>query len=68
MSVLKIIEILGNSPSNFENALQNVVDEASKTLRDIRSLYVQDMQVRLKDNRINEYHVNIKVTFGIMDK
>ncbi|MCX2720765.1 dodecin family protein [Lentiprolixibacter aurantiacus] len=67
MAVLKVVEILGNSTVSFEDAVQNVVTEASKTLKDIRSVYVQDMQVTVTDNAISEYRVNTKVCFGIMD-
>lgn len=65
MSVLKVIEILGNSTTSFEDAVQNVINEASKTVKDIKSVYIQDMQVSVKDNKISEYRVNTKVTFGI---
>ncbi|TAI48423.1 dodecin family protein [Flagellimonas allohymeniacidonis] len=67
MSVLKVIEILGNSTESFEDAVQNIITEASKTVKDIRSVYIQDMQVTVSDNQISQYRVNAKVTFGIMD-
>lgn len=65
MSVLKVIEILGNSKTSFEDAVQNVINEASKSVKDIKSVYIQEMQVSVKDNKIAEYRVNTKVTFGI---
>lgn len=65
MSVLKVVELLGNSTESFEDAVQNVVEEASKTLNDIKSVYIQDMQVTVKDNAIEQYRVNTKVTFGV---
>ena len=67
MSVLKVIEILGNSTESFEDAVNNIVQEASKTVKDIKSVYVQDMQVTVKENQIEEYRVNAKVCFGILD-
>jgi len=67
MAVLKVVEILGNSTVSFEDALKNVVTEASKTIRDIRSVYVQEMQVTVTENAITEYRINTKVCFGIMD-
>ena len=57
MSVLKVIEVLGNSTESFEDAVQNVIKEASKTVKNIKSVYVQDMQVSVKDNNIAEYRV-----------
>ena len=67
MSVLKVVEILGNSTVSWEDAVQQVVNEASKTIKNIKSVYIQDMQAMVKDNKISEYRVNAKVTFGIMD-
>ncbi|MGB5666923.1 MAG: dodecin family protein [Maribacter sp.] len=66
MAVLKVIEIMGNSTVSFEDAVQNVVLEASKSVKDIKSVYVKDMQVTVKDNKIKEYRVNTKVSFGIL--
>lgn len=67
MSVFKVIEILGNSTVSFEDAVQNVINETSKTVKNIKSVYVQDMQVTVDNNKITEYRVNAKVTFGILD-
>ena len=67
MSVLKVIEILGNSTVSFEDAIQNVIAEASKTVQDIKSVYVQDMQVTVENNQITQYRVNTKVCFGIKE-
>lgn len=65
MSVLKVIEILGNSTVSFEDAVQNVISEASKTVKNIKSVYVKDMQVTVNNDQIAEYRVNTKVCFGI---
>ncbi|MGB3150733.1 MAG: dodecin family protein [Maribacter sp.] len=65
MSVLKVIEIMGNSTKSFEDAVQNVIKEASKTVNNIKSVYVQDMQVTVNNNEIKEYRVTTKVSFGI---
>ncbi|PTM03262.1 MAG: dodecin domain-containing protein [Bacteroidetes bacterium] len=67
MSVLKVVEILGNSTVSFEDAVNNVVKEASKTINNIKSVYVQDMQVTVNNNAISEYRVTTKVCFGIME-
>ncbi|TBN04313.1 dodecin domain-containing protein [Hyunsoonleella flava] len=68
MSVLKVIEVLGNSTVSFEDAVSNVVSEASKTVKNIKSVYVEDMQVTVENNAIKEYRVNTKICFGIMDE
>jgi flavin-binding protein dodecin len=67
MSVLKVIEVLGNSTVSFEDAVNNVIKEASKTVKNIKSVYVNEMQVTVNNNQIKEYRVNTKVCFGIMD-
>ena len=67
MSVLKVIEILGNSTVSFEDAVQNVINEASKSIQGIKSVYIQDMQVTVEDNKIAQYRINAKVTFGIKE-
>jgi flavin-binding protein dodecin len=68
MSVLKVVEILGNSTESWEDSVEQVVKEASKTIKNIKSVYIQDMQAMVKDNKITEYRVNTKVTFGILDE
>ncbi len=66
-AVIKVIELMGNSTKSYEDAIQNIVNEASKTVRNIKSVYVKEMQARVKDNKISEYRVNAKVSFGILD-
>ena len=67
MAVLKVIEVLGNSTVSFEDAVSTVVKEASKTVKNIKSVYIQDMQVTVNNNQIEEYRVTTKVCFGIID-
>ena len=68
MSVLKVVEILGNSTESWEDAVNQVLLEASKTIKNIKSVYIQDMQAMVKDNKVSEYRINAKVTFGILDE
>lgn len=65
MGILKVIEVIGNSNKSFDDAVTNVVKEASKTVKNIKSVYVKDMQVKVNDNQITEYRVNTKVSFLI---
>jgi hypothetical protein len=67
MSVLKVIEVLGNSTVSFDDAVKNVVREASKSVKDIKSVYVKDMQATVENNAVVQYRVTTKVCFGIMD-
>ncbi|MCA0933079.1 dodecin family protein [Lutimonas saemankumensis] len=68
MSVLKVVEILGNSTVSWEDAVDQVLKEASKTIKNIKSVYIQDMQAMVRDNKVSEYRINAKVTFGILDE
>ena len=65
MAFLKVIEVLSSSPISWEEATSSAVAEASKTLRDISSVYVQDMSATVKDGKVDEYRVNLKITFKL---
>ncbi|MDQ3022971.1 MAG: dodecin family protein [bacterium] len=65
MSVMKVIELMGQSPESWEAAVQEVVEEANKTLRGIQSVYVQHFMVEVKDGKIANYRVDTKVTFKV---
>jgi len=65
MAILKVIEILANSNKSWEEATENAVKEASKTVKDIRSVYVQDMTCTVKDGKVDEFRVNVKITFSV---
>src|SRR5205823_4505360 len=61
--IVKVIEILSESPKSWEEAAQNVVAEASKTLRNIRSVYVKEFSASVNGEKVTSYRVNAKVTF-----
>ena len=61
--IVKVIEILSESPKSWEEASQNVVAEASKTLRNIRSVYIKEFSASVDGKKITSYRVNAKVTF-----
>lgn len=65
MAVLKVIEVLANSTKSWEDAAQNAVTEASKTLRGIESVYIKEMTAKVDANLITEYRVNVKITFVV---
>lgn len=68
MSVAKVIEISANSPSSFEDAIQQGIARASQTVEDIRAAWVKEMQVKVDNGKITEYRVDMKVTFVIHEK
>ncbi|NJM78775.1 MAG: dodecin domain-containing protein [Flavobacterium sp.] len=65
MSVLKVIEVLSNSEKSWEDATKKAVEKASKSLKNIRSVYVQDQSAQVKDGVVTEFRVNLKVTFEL---
>jgi flavin-binding protein dodecin len=68
MAVLKVIELMASSEKGWEDAAQTAVKVAAKTVRGIRSAYVKDMSVVVRDNNIVEYRVNVKVSFEVMNQ
>ena len=63
MSVVKIIELVGESPVNWEEAVQEAINEASKTIKKIVSADVVGFSTKIKDNKISMYRVNVKIAF-----
>lgn len=67
MSVAKVSEISSTSKKSFEDAIQQGLKRASKTIRNIRSAWIKEQQVRLEQGRVTEYQVNMVVTFVLED-
>ena len=65
MSMVKVVEVIAESKKSWSDAADNAVKQASKTVRNIKSLYVQDMQAVIEDGKIAKYRVNAKISFVI---
>jgi len=65
MAVLKVIEVLSNSSKSWEDATKNAVKHASKTVKNIKSVYVQDQSAIVDGDDVTEFRVNLKVTFEV---
>jgi flavin-binding protein dodecin len=63
MSVAKIIEISAESPTSFEEAIREGIRRASQTVKNIKGAWVGDQLVEVKDDRIVNFRVHLKVTF-----
>jgi flavin-binding protein dodecin len=63
--VVKVIELLSESPKSWEDAAQGAVSEASKTLRNIRSIYVKEFTAAVDNGKVTSYRINAKVTFDL---
>ena len=63
MSVAKITEITSTSKKSFEDAVENGVERANKTLKNVTSAWVADQSVSVKDGKVTAYQVRMKITF-----
>ena len=63
MSVAKVTEIIASSDKSFEDAVNKGIKRASKTLKNVVGAWVQDQQVTVRNGKVSEYRVNLKVTF-----
>jgi len=66
MSVARITEI-NASGSSIENAIENGVARASETLKNVEQVWVQDVKARVNDGKVDEYRVNMKVSFVLTE-
>ena len=67
MAVAKVTEITSSSTKSFDDAIKVGIDRAGKTLKNIQGAWVNEMKVEVKNNKITEYRVNMKVTFVLQD-
>ena len=65
MAVVKVIELIASSEKSFDDAVKQAVKEASKTIRNVDSVWVKDMKVHVKDGKIKSYGVICKVSFRL---
>ena len=65
MSIVKVIEVIASSPTSIEDAIQSAVAEVSKTVRNIDSVYVQDIKAHVKDGKITTYGPICKISFRV---
>ena len=63
--VVKVIELMSQSPKSWEDAAQGAVSEATKTLRNIRSVYVKEFTAEVDGGKVTNYRINAKVTFDL---
>jgi dodecin len=67
MAVARVTEISSTSQKSFEDAVQQGVARATKTLRNVRSAWVKEQRVDVRNDQIAEYQVNMMVTFVLDD-
>ncbi len=63
MPVAKVTELSATSDKSFDDAIQQGIDRATKTLRNVKGAWVKEMRVSIDNNKVSEYQVNMQVTF-----
>jgi flavin-binding protein dodecin len=63
--VVKVIEALSESDKSWEDAAQKAIDKASKTVKNIRSIYIKNFEAKVKNNKIVAYRVDAKISFEL---
>jgi flavin-binding protein dodecin len=66
MAVLKVIEVMSSSEKSWEDAAASAVKVAAQTVKEISSVYIQDMSAVVNKNKITEFRVNAKITFEVL--
>lgn len=67
MAVARVTEITAGSSKSFKDAIEEGIDRANKTLKNVEGAWIQDQKVVVKGGKIVEYRVNMKVTFVLED-
>jgi flavin-binding protein dodecin len=67
MSIAKVTEITSSSKKGFQDAIEQGLARAAKTLEGIKRAWIQEQYVVVENNRISEYRVNMKITFVLKD-
>lgn len=65
MAVLKVIEVLANSEKGFDDAVATAIEKASNSVKNIRSAYIHEQSVTVTDGKIDNYRVNVKISFEV---
>lgn len=65
MSVIKVIEVLSDSDKSWEDAAQQAVAKASKTVHNIKSIYIKDHSATVNNGKITSYRVTAKISFEL---
>lgn len=67
MSVARITEISSSSKKGFDDAIEKGIKRANKTLKNVTSAWIKDQNVIVKNGKIQEYRVMMKITFVLDD-
>ena len=68
MAVVKVIELLGESEQGWDDAARKVVEEATRTLRGVTSVYIKEFQATVENDKVKNFRVTAKVSFKLERK
>lgn len=61
--MLKVIEVLAESDKSWEDAAAQAVTQAAKSVRNIKSIYIENHEAKVENNKIVKYRINAKISF-----
>ena len=67
MSVARVTELSAMSNTSFEDAVQQAISRAARTLRNVTSAWVKEQRVIVENGNISQYQVNLQITFVLED-
>jgi flavin-binding protein dodecin len=68
MAIVKVIEVMANSATSWEDAAQQAVSYASKSLHNIKSVYIKEQSAEVENNKITQYRITAKISFVLDEK
>ncbi|HQV24144.1 MAG: dodecin family protein [Acinetobacter sp.] len=63
MSIAKVVEVNSSSNKSFEDAIQTGISKVTETVKNVQGAWINEQKVVIKDNKITEYRVNLKISF-----
>lgn len=68
MAIVKVIEVIASSSKSFDDAVKNAVEEVSKTVKNVDSVFIKDFKVHVENGKIKSYGAICKVSFRVSGK
>lgn len=65
MAILKVIEVLAQSDKSWEDAAQKAISKATKTVQNVKSIYIKEFEAKVDGDKITQYRINAKISFEL---
>ena len=63
MAIAKVVEVNSSSTKSFEDDIQTGIAKVTETIKNVQGAWINEQKVIIKDNKITEYRVNLKISF-----